>query len=358
MDTKESLGTLINHDDLIYLPEPIKSPLSSSTPSSLSSSSPSLPSSPVNMCPPQSHKSPSPTDCCIPPQSQRISSQCNEHYYKIPSPPISCPSQQQPISINATLPSMLKKPRKIILEKWQPYEKVKRRVIFQPAPPDPVYIKPRNVIVQWQVPNVTIKQQIRHLGEIRANPIKYASKYSNLLIQPKDLPQYILDIAPPNGVVLASDTAYNPVHELEGDIDALKLVDLDREGLSEYKSVLNSSRTNLPHSNQNLQQISSPPTSTFQQSQSQQKSSNLQSQPPPLPTTSKAIDEIFRLLYNKETGRIKVNRAARVVLKVNSRLGRKYGEDDVKHFIRALDINGDGTLSLNEFREAFATLVL
>ena len=91
--------------------------------------------------------------------------------------------------------------------------------------------------------------------------------------------------------------------------------------------------------------------------------------PPPLQSTQlepismsksskSAIDEIFRLLYNKENGRIKVNRAARVVLKVNSRLGRKYGETDVKHFIRALDVNGDGTLSLNEFRQAFTTLVL
>jgi hypothetical protein len=243
------------------------------------------------------------------------------------------------------LPSVLKKPRKVILEKWSPYEKIKRRVIFQPPPPDPVYIKPRNVIVQWQVPNVTIKQQVRHLGEVRANPIKYASKYNHLLIQPKDLPQFILDIAPPNGVVLASDAPYNPVHELEGDIDALRLVDLDREGLSEYKSILNNSRTNLPTQSQQqsynlVSSSSSPHIQHPQQSQQQSKSTNLQSSQPTASTIPKsAIDEIFRLLYNKDTGRIKVNRAARVVLKVNSRLGRKYGEYDVKHFIRALDIN-------------------
>lgn len=325
MDTKDNLGTLISPDDLKYSPA---SSTSSSPSSSLATStSASLSSSPTSMCPPQIHKSPSPSDCCL--QQQRINS--------LTCPEIKqCPSQQQSIPVVNTLPPIPRKPRKVILEKWAPYEKLKRRVIFQAAPPDPVYIKPRNVIVQWQVPNVIIKQQIRHLGEIRANPIKYASKYNNSLTQSKDLPQFILDIAPPNGVVLASECPYNAVHELEGDIDALRLIDLEREGLSEYKAVLNK------------QSVS--PIKPMNSSQTN-------AVPPPA-TSKSAVDEIFRLLYNKENGRIKVNRAARVVLKVNSRLGRKYGEDDVKHFIRALDINGDGTLSLNEFREAFTTLVL
>jgi hypothetical protein len=39
-------------------------------------------------------------------------------------------------------------------------------------------------------------------------------------------------------LVLASETQSNEVHELEGEVAALKLVDLDREGLAEYKSQL------------------------------------------------------------------------------------------------------------------------
>ncbi len=39
-------------------------------------------------------------------------------------------------------------------------------------------------------------------------------------------------------MVLASETQSNEVHELEGEVAALKLVDLDREGLAEYKSQL------------------------------------------------------------------------------------------------------------------------
>lgn len=48
------------------------------------------------------------------------------------------------------------------------------------------------------------------------------------------MPQYILDIATPKDIVLAAEFNYNPTHELEGQIEALKLVDLEREGLEEY----------------------------------------------------------------------------------------------------------------------------
>jgi hypothetical protein len=40
-----------------------------------------------------------------------------------------------------------------------------------------------------------------------------------------------LEIKPPQGVVLAADYQYNGVYELEGDVQALKLVDLDKEGI-------------------------------------------------------------------------------------------------------------------------------
>ena len=44
----------------------------------------------------------------------------------------------------APLPS---KPQSVIVERWLPYnDNLKRRVVFQRAPPDPVVVKPRNVI--------------------------------------------------------------------------------------------------------------------------------------------------------------------------------------------------------------------
>ena len=41
-----------------------------------------------------------------------------------------------------------------------------------------------------------------------------------------DLPRVVLDLPTPDGITLAAEYKYNPVHELEGDIEALKLVDL------------------------------------------------------------------------------------------------------------------------------------
>lgn len=46
----------------------------------------------------------------------------------------------------------------------------------------------------------------------------------------------------PEGIKLAADINNNNfVHELEGDIDALKLIDLEKEGLSQYKTEKNNS---------------------------------------------------------------------------------------------------------------------
>jgi hypothetical protein len=47
-----------------------------------------------------------------------------------------------------------------------------------------------------------------------------------------------LDIKHPEGLELAANHRYSQMHELEGDIEALRLIDLDREGLGEYKPYL------------------------------------------------------------------------------------------------------------------------
>ncbi len=52
--------------------------------------------------------------------------------------------------------------------------------------------------------------------------------------QLSEMPQFVKDIRPPEGLVLASESGETDVGELEGDIEALSLVDLSAEGLSEY----------------------------------------------------------------------------------------------------------------------------
>ena len=150
---------------------------------------------------------------------------------KLPPPP-----RKVIIERLASLPS---KPQSIIIERWLPYHKSKRRVLFQKSDtPDPIIVKPKNVIIQWDVPSVIVKKEIKYLGIIKANPIEYLSKYGISLKASTDLPKFVLDIKTPEGLVLAANSNTSRIHELEGDVFAMKLVDLDREGLSEYKSNL------------------------------------------------------------------------------------------------------------------------
>jgi len=84
---------------------------------------------------------------------------------RLPAPP-----RKVVVERMAQLPS---KPQSVLIERWLPYVEVKRKVIFQPAPPDPVVIKPRNVIVQWETPEVNVRKEIKHLGVVCANPNEY-----------------------------------------------------------------------------------------------------------------------------------------------------------------------------------------
>ena len=211
-----------------------------------------------------------------------------------------------------------------------PYnENIKRKVIFQRAPSDPVVLKPRNVIVQWEAPNVVVRKDYKYLGIVRANPAEYVQKYGPTLKQTEELPQFVLDIKNPDGLSLAATHRYNPIHELEGDVEALKLVDLDREGLSEYKPYL-----------QRLFNNKQPESATS--SSSNIFSSSLES----------AIENIFSSIDVNNTGSIDISEASRVVLKLNNRMGRNYGEKEVVEFFNSLDKDGTKALSLEEFKKA------
>jgi hypothetical protein len=137
----------------------------------------------------------------------------------------------------AQLPS---KPQSVIIERWLPYAEVKRRVIFNhPCCPDPEIVAPRNVIVQWEAPQVQIKKEFKYLGVIKANPAEYVERYGASLTLPQNLPDFVLDIKTPEGLVLAADYQPAALHELEGDLDAFKLVqNLEAEGLGEYREYL------------------------------------------------------------------------------------------------------------------------
>lgn len=150
---------------------------------------------------------------------------------RIPPPP-----RKVVIERLAELPA---KPQSVIIERWLPYAEVKRRVIFQAAPADPIVVAPKNTIIQWQAPQVRVRKELKYLGVIRANPVEYVQTYGVTLKVSNDLPDFVHEIKAPQEVgVLAAE--YTPLdhHELEGDVHALNLINLDKEGLSAYRKYL------------------------------------------------------------------------------------------------------------------------
>lgn len=238
----------------------------------------------------------------------------------------------------APLPS---KPQNVIIERWLPYSQVKRRVIFnRSTQPDPIIAKPRNVIVQWEAPQVQIKKEIKYLGVIKANPAEYVQRYGSSLKHSRDLPQFVLDIQTPNELVLAADYKYNTVLELEGQLEAFKYVNLDREGLTEYKAQLD----RLGISYEGSTDISRSSLDVTAATVAVNNSRNI------------PVEQIFKLIDKDNTGYISVEEAGRILLRVNSRLGRSYGEDNINELFKILDKNGDGRLNLQEFSAIFNTL--
>merc|ERR1719215_1321333 len=137
----------------------------------------------------------------------------------------------------APLPS---KPQNVIVERWLPYGEVKRRVIFNKAAAVSAQVAtPRNVIVQWEAPSVNIRKEIKYLGVIKANPAEYVQRYGASLKLHTALPQFVLDIQTPSEIgVLAANYVAKSSFELEGQLEGFIYINLDSEGLSEYRSFL------------------------------------------------------------------------------------------------------------------------
>lgn len=69
------------------------------------------------------------------------------------------------------MPPLPSKPQSVIIERWLPYEPPKRKVIYMtssrvdPNQPNrittnnqqPTVLKPKNIIVQWESPDVQVK---------------------------------------------------------------------------------------------------------------------------------------------------------------------------------------------------------
>lgn len=74
---------------------------------------------------------------------------------------------------------------------------------------------------------------------------------------------------------------------------------------------------------------------------------------PQQPVTGAQINEIFATVERDANGRITSEEGEKLLLRLNSRIGRRFGEEDVKRFFDSFDITKDGQIDLADFRRVF-----
>merc|ERR1739836_151878 len=230
----------------------------------------------------------------------------------------------------APLPS---KPQNVIVERWLPYAETKRRVVFNKAAEVKAEVAtPRNVIVQWEAPSVNVRKEVKYLGVIKANPAEYVQRYGAELKVHTALPQFVLDIKTPSEVgQLAADHQAKGLYELEGQLEGFQFVNLDTEGLAEYREQL------LAKGIRDLGAGSS--------SASASASSGV----------AAAAGQVFDMIDTDRSGEISIDEAMSIVLRLNSQLKRSYGETEVKAFFKALS-GGSENITKSAFSQGFAQL--
>lgn len=142
------------------------------------------------------------------------------------------------------LPPTPAKPQQIFIERWLPYGQQSQRVVFQPARPPCVIPDPKNVVIQWESPDVEIRREFKNLGVQQADPQQYISQYGSQLVRADALPEIALRYSNQQGVQLAANHRSEGI-VIEGDVQALRLIDLDANGLGYLRSRISGSLGDL-----------------------------------------------------------------------------------------------------------------
>lgn len=112
-------------------------------------------------------------------------------------------------------------------------------MIYQPAKPACCIPDPKNVVIQWDSPDVEICRKVKNCGVYPTDPHDYVCKYGPSLYRSENLPEVAKKYGDVAGIPLASTHRPSFIPRLEGEINALNLIDLDRVGLSHFRPILN-----------------------------------------------------------------------------------------------------------------------
>ena len=189
------------------------------------------------------------------------------------------------------------------------------------------------------------------------------------------MPTFVKEIKPPEGLTLAADSSSPIMYELEGDLHALSLVDLEREGLVEYRNFLrqigftdsrinrisneiNSNYNELKNEKNeanNEQQVHVNSRQTLPQQIIQQKTADQQSISAASNTSAtnsniEFTNDLLRLLDLDANNTISISDAEKILSRLNARLGRPYGDNEAKEFFSHISFNFDGRIDFEQFQ--------
>jgi hypothetical protein len=273
-------------------------------------------------------------------------------YITVPGPQLPPPPRKLIVERMHKLPP---KPRAILIERWLPYKKPRRRVIFEKNKTNSNDFKTKNVIVEWTAPKVIVKKDFKNLGIVKADPVFYSRLFSKSLVKTSDLPVFLKEIQLPKDII--KKELQEP--ELYGDVDCLKLVDLDKEGLSEYKRYLesrnNSKKENLlGQIESNKRQKLRNNASISKQSISFQDEENNKSTG--LYGITKSEINVLSQIFVNHICQITLKEIQNTFDELNRVFNKNYSKNDACLFFKELDSNKDGMVDYEDFKRVFSKL--
>jgi hypothetical protein len=250
------------------------------------------------------------------------------------------------------LPVIPVKPQSILIERWLPYARPRRRVIFQQlsdpnaeAAEQARNKKIKNLVVQWDTPRVVVRKKMCNLGVVKADPACYKSLFAESMTTADRLPEFVRELPLPNGLnkLAADESPFGQLPELYGDLDALNLIDMDREGLSAYKSYQTRRGSSVRSSSHQQQQ---------QQQQRQRRDPNRFDVARMTPNETMFLKAYFTYRVSQIT----VMDMRQAFTELNRIFCKSYGERDVCEFFEQLDADCDRLVDFQDFKRVFAHL--
>ena len=200
------------------------------------------------------------------------------------------------------LPMLPNKPRPIVIEKWLPCEPQTRTVKFIQADRTENWRSEKNLVIIWDGLKTKVTKELHNLGTVRACPEEYVQQHGGSLVSHYQMKSFIQE----QNLSLPESTEHDPLPKLEGDIEALKLIDLDRYGLGEYKFLLTS------------------------------------------PSAQSVYDSVFSQAKVDDRGKISKEEAKRLVIMIHERVGKQLNTQRIEEFVQ--DVCRNDSVGFAQFK--------